>query len=81
MLVSNTHLIKDFVIGIMLFCFMSDMLCWFANEEHQHLKIEFNTMKTERPCLKLSTILYEALNAIVWCLQLLHSLTNRHNIT
>ena len=53
MLVSNTLLIKTFVTGIMLFCLMSDMLCWFANGEHQHLDIEF--YKNERACLKLVT--------------------------
>ena len=42
MLVINTLLIKVFVTGIMLFCFMPEMLCWFANGEHQHrLIIEF----------------------------------------
>ena len=45
MLVRNVFLIKTFALGIMLFRFMSDMLCWFANREHQHLKIEFYKIK------------------------------------
>ena len=59
MLVSNTYLIKAFVTGIVLFCFMSDMLCWFGNGEHLHLNIEFN--RNKRTCLKLVTIFYESL--------------------
>ena len=45
MLVSNALLIKAFVTGIMLLRLMSDMFCWFANGEHQHLKVEFYNNK------------------------------------
>ena len=45
--VNNTLLIKTYVKGIMLFCFMSDLLCWFANGDHQHLKIEFYKHKKD----------------------------------
>jgi len=58
-LVCNTLLIKIFVNGIMLFCFMSDVLCWFANREDLHLKIEF--CKNKKTLLKVATILFEAL--------------------
>ena len=68
MLVSNALLIKAFVIGIMLLCLLCDMLCWFANGEHQHLKVEFINNK----CKYIS--LLRALYAIVWSLQLLRSL-------
>jgi len=56
MLVSNTLLIKIYVNGFM-FCFMSDMLYWFANGEHQHLKIELNNIKKTN--LKITTTFFE----------------------
>ena len=59
MLVNNTLLIKIYVNEIMLFCFMSGMLCWFANREHRHLKIEFYSNK--KGCFKIAGTFFEAL--------------------
>ena len=59
MLVSNNLLIKTLVAGTLLFCFMSDMLCQFANGENQHLEIE--SFANKRTCLKITTIFFEAL--------------------
>ena len=50
---------ENYVNGILLLCFMSDVLCWFANREHLHLKIEF--CKNKKTLLKVATILFEAL--------------------
>ena len=63
MVISSTLLIKTYVTRIMLFCFMSDMLCWFANGDNQHLVIEF--YKHKKTILEIAIILFQSIICLV----------------
>ena len=59
MLVSNALLIKTFVI------LMCEMLCWFANGEHEHLIIEFYKHKKTILNFKIAIILFESIICLI----------------